>query len=279
MADHGILPKDAVARSLNRELFLALGSTAAVLLQIAHPLVAAGVDQHSDFRRDAFGRFHRTANISLDAVFADSARARRALRRIDARHATVRGAAADGTPYRARDPQLLLWVQATLVLTSLRWYELVAGRLPAIDRQRYWDEGKVFARELGVPDHLFPPTIGDLERYERDMLETAVIPDPTSREVARVVLHPFKSIPDALYWPSDVITAGLVPAGLRDAFGLRWGRAERFFFRFVVHSLRIWRAAAPTWLAIVPHARLYDERMARAEPGARRPRSRRRASS
>jgi uncharacterized protein (DUF2236 family) len=265
VADFGILERDSVARRLNRELFLALGSTAAVLLQIAHPLVAAGVDQHSDFRRDPFGRFHRTANTSLDAVFGSRARALRALRRIDARHVSVRGSAHDGRPYRARDPRLLLWVQTTLVLTSLRWYELVAGRLPANDRQRYWDEGKVFARELGVPDDLFPPTIDDLERYERDMLVTAVLPDTTSRIVARSVLHPFAALPGAVYWPTDTITAGLLPSALREAFELRWGRAERFFFRFVIHAMRVWRVLAPRWLATVPHARLYDRRVARRE--------------
>jgi uncharacterized protein (DUF2236 family) len=261
VADIGILPRDAVARRLNRELFLALGSTAAVLLQIAHPLVAAGVDQHSDFRRDPFGRFHRTANTSLDAVFGDTSRATRALRRIDARHIAVRGQSQEGQHYRAQDPELLLWVQATLVLTSLRWYELVAGRLPSSDRQRYWDEGKVFARALGVPDQLFPPTIGDLERYERDMLATAVVPDDTSRRVARSVLHPFAALPDPAYWPTDVITAGLLPPQLRTAFELHWGTAERLFFRSVIVAMRSWRALAPRWLAIVPHARLYDRRV------------------
>jgi uncharacterized protein (DUF2236 family) len=261
VADIGILPRDAVARRLNRELFLALGSTAAVVLQIAHPLVAAGVDQHSDFRRDPFGRFHRTANTSLDAVFGTTPRARRALRRIDARHVAVRGTAQGGRPYRAQDPELLLWVQTTLVLTSLRWYELVAGRLPPSDRQRYWDEGKVFARELGVPDELFPPTIGDLERYERDMLQATVVPDRTSKLVAQSVLHPFAVLPRAVYWPTDVITAGLLPSALRDAFELRWGTAERLFFRFVIGAMRVWRALAPRWLAIVPHARLYDRRV------------------
>lgn len=261
VADTGILPRDAVARRLNRELYLLLGGTAAVLMQVAHPLVAAGVDQHSDFRRDPFGRFRRTANTSLDAVFGDTRRAHRALSRIDVRHHGVRGAAADGRPYRARDPQLLLWVQATLVLTSLRWYELVAGRLAPADRQRYWDEGKIFARALGVPDELLPPTIGDLERYEREMLETAVRPDTTSRQVAAAVLHPLAFVPAVLYWPSDVIASGLLPGEIRAAFGLRWGTADRLFFRFVVHGVRSLRAMAPKRLAIVPHARLYDERM------------------
>jgi uncharacterized protein (DUF2236 family) len=263
VADNGILPRDAVARRLNRELFLILGGPAAVLLQIAHPLVAAGVDQHSDFRRDPFGRLHRTANTSLDAVFGDTRRARRALNRIDGRHHSVQGAAADGRPYRARDPQLLLWVQATLVLTSLRWYEIVAGRLRPEDRQSYWDDGKVFARALGVPDELLPPAIGDLERYEREMLETAVRPDTTSRKVAVDVLHPLDLLPAVVYWPTDVIASGLVPSSIRAAFGLRWGRRERLFFRFAVHALRLLRQVSPRRLAIVPHARLYDERMRR----------------
>jgi uncharacterized protein (DUF2236 family) len=261
VADIGILPRDAVARRLNRELFVVLGGTAAVLLQVAHPLVAAGVDQHSDFRRDPLGRLHRTLNTTLDAVFGDTPRASRAMRRIDHRHAGVNGRASDGRRYRAQDPQLLLWVQATLVLTSLRWYELVAGRLPASERQSYWDEAKVFATVLGVPPELFPSTIGDLERYERDMLETAVVPDATSVSVARAVLHPFAFLPTAVYWPTDVITAGLLPPSLRDSFGLRWGAAERFFFRFVVHALRLLRVIVPERLATVPHARMYDQRV------------------
>ncbi len=93
------------------------------------------------------------------------------------------------------------------------------------------------------------------------MLQTAAVPDITSRSVARTVLHPFAVVPDALYWPTDVITAGLLPPRLREAFELRWGRAERLFFRFVIGALRIWRALAPKWLAFVPHARLYDERV------------------
>jgi uncharacterized protein (DUF2236 family) len=261
VTDFGILPRDAVARRLNRELFVVLGGTAALLLQVAHPLVAAGVDQHSDFRRDPFGRLHRTLNTTLDAVFGDTPRARRAMRRIDQRHARVKGRAADGRAYRARDPNLLLWVQATLVLTSLRWYELVAGTLPALERQSYWDEAKVFATVLGVPPELFPTTIGDLERYERDMLETAVLPDATSVSVARAVLHPFAFLPTAVYWPTDVITAGLLPPSLRDAFGLRWRTPERLFFRFVVHAMRVLRVIVPERLATVPHARSYDRRV------------------
>src|SRR5512132_718093 len=98
MADIGILARDSVARRINRETFLLLGGTAALLLQVAHPLVAAGVDAHSDFRRDPFGRLLRTLDTTLTIVFGTTAQARAALRRIDRRHAGVRGAAADGRP-------------------------------------------------------------------------------------------------------------------------------------------------------------------------------------
>ncbi len=265
-AEPGLLPRDSVARRVNRETFLLLGGTAALLLQVAHPLVAAGVDQHSDFRRDPLGRLHRTLDTTLSVVFGDTPTARRAIRRIDDRHASVEGMAADGRPYRARDPRLLLWVQTTLVLTSLRFYELVVGPLSANDRERYWDEAKIIARALGVPYELFPPTVADLERYERDMLGTAVEPDATSHRVARDVLRPFGFLPDVAYWPNDALAAGLLPPAVREAFGLRFGAAERLFFLLTAAALRYLRVLLPRRLVVVPHARGIMRRGAAASP-------------
>ena len=264
MPDAGLLRHDSVARRVDRELFVLLGGTAALLLQVAHPLVAAGVDQHSDFRRAPLRRLRRTLDTTLAAVFGDTASARRALRRIDERHDTVVGTSADGRAYRARDPRLMLWVQTTLVLTSLRVYELVLGTLPTGARQRYWDEAKVVAAELGIPAELFPRTIGDLERYESEMLAGEVAPDATARRVAHDVLRPFGALPDPAYWPSDALTAGLLPAPLRQAFGLRFGTAERVFFHSVIAAVRMLRTMVPDRLAAVPQARAYDRRMRRA---------------
>src|SRR5438552_14922687 len=150
LRDSGILAADSVARRINRESFLLLGGTAALLMQVAHPLVAAGVDQHSDFRRAPLPRLIRTVDSTLAIVFGDRARADRALRRIDRVHAHIRGKAQDGRAYMARDPRLMLWVQTTLVLTSLRWYEMVMGPFSDRERESYWEEGKFFAGDLGV---------------------------------------------------------------------------------------------------------------------------------
>src|SRR6058998_1440450 len=89
-----LLPEPSVARRLNRELFLLLGGTAALLLQVAHPLVAAGVEQHSDFRRDPVRRLVRTVDTTLAVVFGERATAESALKRIGRSHAPVRGQAA-----------------------------------------------------------------------------------------------------------------------------------------------------------------------------------------
>ena len=98
MRDPGILAVDSVARRINRESFLLLGGTAALLMQVAHPLVAAGVDQHSDFRRAPLPRLIRTVDSTLAIVFGDRARAERALRRIDRVHAHIRGKAHTAGP-------------------------------------------------------------------------------------------------------------------------------------------------------------------------------------
>ena len=261
MRDTGILAPDSMARRINRESFLLLGGTAALLMQVAHPLVAAGVDQHSDFRRSPVRRLVRTVDTTLAIVYGERATAESALKRIGRSHAPVRGQAADGRAYRARDPQLMLWVQTTLVLTSVRWYEAVMGRLSDAERDAYWGEGRFFAGELGVPEHLFPKTYADLERYEAKMLRTEVIPDATAMAVGREVVRPYRWLPEILYWPTDALSAALLPTTLREAFGLPFGVPQRLFFRAVIVALRALRALLPEWLTVVPQARRFEKAM------------------
>ena len=239
-------------------MFLLLGGPAALLLQIAHPLVGAGVAQHSRFREEPFGRLHRTLDATLTVVFGEPAAARRALRRIDRRHLGIAGVAPDGRAYEARDPRLLLWVQATLVLTSLRLYELVVGVLPRADRERYWCETKPIATALGIPTGSLPATLAELEAFEREMLASQVVPDPTSRLLGRSIRRPLP-LPGIVYAPLDAVTAGLLPPALRDAFGLRWHTPDRLLFRAVVVTLRLARRALPERLTVVPHARRLEQ--------------------
>ncbi len=259
--DLGVLSRDSVARRTNRESFLLLGGAAAVLLQIAHPLVAAGVGAHSTYRTDFFGRLSRTVNTPLAVVFGTTAHAHAGLRRIGRRHVPVHGRAPDGRSYDARDPALLVWVQVTLVLTSLRLYEYVLGRLSDAERDAYWQEARFFALELGATAESLPRTLSDVLAYEHHMLATEAIPDANGVAVAREVVRPIRWLPDIAYWPFDAITAGLLPPSLRLAFGLPWRTRERLWFRFAICALRLFVPLVPDRIRVVPQARGYEARL------------------
>jgi len=261
VTDIGILARDSVARRLNREAFLLFGGTAALLMQVAHPLVAAGVKDHSDFRRDPLGRLRRTLNTTLGIVFGTTAQARAGLRRIDRRHVPVRGTTSAGHGYDARDPALLAWVQVTLVVTSLRLYELVRARLSDAERETYWAEARFFAGELGATQEALPATYGALIAYERYMLANEVIPDANAVAVARDVLRPVPWIPAPITWLVDAFTAGLLPPSIRLALGLPWRTRERLWFRFVIVALRHVVPLTPTRVRFVPQARRYQARL------------------
>ena len=117
-ANDGLYGPDDVTWRVNRETVLLAGGGRALLLQVAHPLVAAGVAEHSNYREEPWGRLYRTLDVTTRIVFGDAETSRQAARGLRATHRRVRGVAEDGTPYDARDPELLLWVWATLVETS-----------------------------------------------------------------------------------------------------------------------------------------------------------------
>ena len=130
-----------------------LGGGRALLMQIAHPLVAAGVADHSNFKQDPFGRLRRTVETLHTINFGTTDDARMAYRRIDSIHAGVRGRLARpapgfaaGTRYRARDPELLLWVLATLIDTAIVFYRRYVGYLSADEEEQYYLQSKALAR-------------------------------------------------------------------------------------------------------------------------------------
>src|SRR6266702_2132164 len=114
MAATGLYPEHSITRRVNRENVLLLGGVRALLMQLAHPKVAAGVDDHSDFRSHPIRRLRRTVHMTMAIVFAERDATLAAARAVNETHARVKG---DG--YRALDPELLLWVHATLVDSAL----------------------------------------------------------------------------------------------------------------------------------------------------------------
>ena len=248
----------SVAWRVNREAALLLGGGRALLMQVAHPKIAAGVAEHSDFQRDPMARLNRTLELSLALSFGTAAEVRSAARQINRVHEGV-----VGTDYSALDPDLLLWVHATLVDSAIVAYRTFVGPLSPVEADAYYQQTKAGGSLLGIPKARFPRRFGDFREYLEAMLAGPVQPDATGRRLAAAVLRPpIRKLPPFLFLPARVITAGLLPEGLRAAYGLSWGRTSRTLFAAARLTIPRLVAAAPERLRVVPQARQAERRIA-----------------
>ena len=228
-------PESPIRRLGNTALVPLLGGGVAVLLQVAHPLVAAGVAGHSDYRRDLWRRLARTLHALYLVTFGSKAEAELAAASVRAVHAHVRGTTGEqlgpfpaGTPYSAEDPELQLWVHATLVEASLSTWQRFARPLSADEQERYYAEMAVVARLFGVPADTIPATLGDFREYVAAKLAGPEITvTPPAADISRVILEAPLPAPLRLFAPAHrLATAAQLPPRLRDEYGLPWSRAR-----------------------------------------------------
>lgn len=245
----GLYSDDSITRRVNRENILLLGGGRALLMQLAHPKVAAGVDEHSDFRSHPVRRLRRTVRMTMAIVFGDQATAEAAARSVNRVHGRVRG-----EDYHALDPDLLLWVHATLVDSALLTYETFVQPLDADEREAFYQESKVMGELLRVPRARFPPRLRDFEAYLTRMVEGGpILVSEQARALGKLVLRPrLRLLPGPAMIPFEVITAGLLPGALREQYGLAWGVAQRRAFRLAVATVPKVVALTPPLLRVWP---------------------------
>jgi uncharacterized protein (DUF2236 family) len=247
--------KGSLSWQVNMEPVIALGGGRALLLQVLHPLIAAGVEQHSNFEHDPFRRGFRTADMMLKLAFADpavSARQADLLRRM---HSKVKGVSSDGAPYDAMDPALLVWVWATLVDVSLRVYVQAVKPLTVQERDRYYTEQKLIAYACGVPEGACPDTFDDFDAYIRSVLDHELRVTKVARVVAFAGKHP------PLPWPlgplagavGTFFTAALLPPRFREQLGYRWSSRNERVLRAFFRSSRLAAAVIPRQVRHVPN--------------------------
>ena len=262
----GLFGPQSVSWRIDRELFVLAGGSCALLMQAAHPAVAAGVAQHSTYRTDPFGRLLRTLESSFSVVFGSRSDALATIDRVNAIHRSVRGAIPEtGTPYSALDPEALLWVHATLVDTALRVYEGWVAPLSAAEREAYHIECARVAVLLGVPGELMPPTLAELRRWMDDRVADGTVGvTPTAREIATTILRPSRRLPRVAWKAAHLVSLATLRPELRRQYGIRWGPrreagAERLarLSRRTIHRL-------PRLLRDAPQARAAQRRVRRS---------------
>ena len=245
----GLYPEGSITRRVNRENVLILGGGRALLMQLAHPMVAAGVDEHSDFRQRPMYRLRRTIRLTMAIVFGDRETALAAARAVNQTHGRVRG-----ERYRALDPDLLLWVHATLVDSALATYETFVKPLPAREREDFYQESKVLGGLLGIPEDRFPAGLRPFEDYVAGMVRDGIVRvDSRARELAGLVLRPrLRLLPGPAMIPFEVVTAGLLPPELREQYGLSWSARQERLFRLMVIAIPRLVAVTPPVLRVWP---------------------------
>jgi len=230
----GIFGPSSVSWKVNRESALFLGAGRAALLQLAHPWVAAALDQHSNLRNDPLARFHNTFRVVFTMIFGALEQALAASRYLHQLHTRIQGeipegvaAYARGSHYQANEIGALIWVYATLIESAIVAYECVCSPLSSEEREAYYAESKTMAALFGIPASELPADWSAFEAYSREMSESNRLGvNGLSREMAHRVLHGRGSWVPVPGW-YRALTASWLPERLREEFALLFGEEEQ----------------------------------------------------
>ncbi|WP_199762860.1 oxygenase MpaB family protein [Bradyrhizobium guangdongense] len=222
----GVFGPDTVTWRIDREAVIFLGAGRALLLQLAHPWVAAAIAEHSTTFADPIGRFHRTFGIVFAMVFGSLDRALLSSRQLHRRHGMIVGEMpetvgpfAAGSHYCANDIPSLRWVHATLVETALMAHDLVLASLSAEERERYWAESRMFGVLFGLTADDLPADWAGFAAYTAAMAQSETLTvSAAAREIATQIFTGARPWLRPPRW-YRALSARMLPERLRAGFG------------------------------------------------------------
>ena len=236
-------PKGMVHRLHRERLLILFGGQRALLMQIAHPLVAQGVLDYSSIRKNPYKRLNRTLELTQSFIFGTNEDVMRAAEKINRVHRVVKGHLPQpvvsyhaGTSYHAFDPELLMWVWATLADTAVLVYETFIEPLTDSGKESYYQEYKKLLPPLGGEMGITPSTFKDLRKYLQKMYKSKNISvgEEAIREIFPYLLlkkpRRFRLPLLPLSLPLEKITIGLLPEELRVQYGLPWSNRDQKLF-------------------------------------------------
>jgi uncharacterized protein (DUF2236 family) len=242
---------------VNAERLVVLGWSRAILMQFAHPLIAAGVHDHSGFRASpiaAVRRLRQTVGAMLALTFGDRAQRTRAVEGIRAIHRRVNGALPEtigpytaGTRYSAEDPALVRWVHLTLLESVIIVYEQFVAPLTPQERDDYCRESAWVPIALGARSEELPRSWESLvDALAEEYRSGRIVVSPVARELSRALLYPRgAAIAGPSMWANRLVTVGLLPPHVREDYGFVWSPRSEQALRHVTWLLRIARRLLP----------------------------------
>ncbi|HEY5741547.1 MAG TPA: oxygenase MpaB family protein [Terrimicrobiaceae bacterium] len=222
---------------INRERCGLIYGPAAAILQIAHPRVAQGVHDHSNFRTDILGRLGRTLRLTNQIAFGTVSEAEALRARLAVMHRKVCGSVAAGIEgprlYSAFEPDLLFWVLATLIHAAISGHEFIYRHLSLERKEAFYRDMCQFGTYFGVDESRSPKGWRAFESYYAGMVEGDVLGShPICSELARAVVYPRDSAGTYLLgWSVNFLAIETLPPKLRERLGLRSTIWTRFRMR------------------------------------------------
>jgi uncharacterized protein (DUF2236 family) len=248
----GFFAADSMVRRLHRERLVLFSGVRALLMQACDPVAVVGFRRHSIIFDDPQARLQRTDERMSRIYFGSREEAEETGRIVEAMHRRVRGnTPADygpvpkGTPYDATDPELGLWVLATLADSAVIYYERIFGALAAEERERYWSEYRRVGELLGLPPDAMPSTYTGLREYVETRLTDGSlwISDERREQAEQMILEPpfngwLRTAAMPLTETIRLISVGLLPPEIRGLFGFSWDPAREALLRSALLQLR-----------------------------------------
>jgi len=249
----GFFPADSMVRRLHRERLVLFSGVRALLMQACDPLAVVGFQRHSIIFDDPQVRLQRTDERMSRIYFGSREEAEETGQVVQAMHRRVRGKTpADygpipkGTVYAASDPELGLWVLATLADSALVYYERIFGSLADEERERYWSEYRQVGELLGLPPESMPATVEGLRQYVAGRLndDSLWISEDRREQAVQMILEPpftgvLRTAAIPLTETIRLISVGLLPPEIRRLFGFSWDPAREALLRSALLQLRV----------------------------------------
>ena len=265
----GIFGPESLTWRIDREAVIFLGAGRALLLQLAHPWVAAAIAEHSKTFADPIGRFHRTFDIVFAMVFGSLDRALASARQLHRRHTMIVGRMPEsvgpfvqGSLYCANDVAALRWVHATLVDTALIVHDLVLPPFSVEEREQYWAESRLFGSLFGLTPADLPADWASFAAYNEAMARSDTLTvSAAAREVASQILSGGRPWLRPPRW-YRALTARMLPERLRVGFGLALDERD---IRAADNALTWIRRVYPRLPARVRYVGPYQEAQARLQ--------------